>query len=362
MTEAAVKLFSWLSCETECPSTSTNDVHCVILCGSAVLDTVRLAVSAAVRTSSSSLSSPTVRTVPLIITGGIGHSTSFLLDALQRTFPQDISLCSSMEGKSEAELLARVALPQVVQEQRIEGLEIQIHVLPDGLALLGTQLRNDQHASSSSCSSHSAVLHVFLETESTNCGDNAAKTVAYLHQALSSHCPVASSNNNLDDILDQSSPPQSLRVVLLQDPTMMRRSLLSFHHEWDKQVQHWQLPQPPHGPVVVDHNGKSIFQLVEPHWTPLTVLAASFETLRALCVVLDEQNVVMKEDDTAAIRLLDLLLGEVPRLRNDRDGYGPNGKQFIAACDVPRDIEEAARTLCAIAPLISHTSQRSRIV
>ncbi|MFD2245711.1 hypothetical protein [Pontibacter ruber] len=31
-------------------------------------------------------------------------------------------------------------------------------------------------------------------------------------------------------------------------------------------------------------------------------------------------------------------MGEVPRLRNDKNGYGPNGKNFIVAVDIPADV------------------------
>ncbi|MCF0260384.1 MAG: hypothetical protein HUJ54_11050, partial [Erysipelotrichaceae bacterium] len=36
-----------------------------------------------------------------------------------------------------------------------------------------------------------------------------------------------------------------------------------------------------------------------------------------------------------------LLCGEIPRLRNDAEGYGPNGAGFIAAVEIPDEIEEA---------------------
>ena len=40
-------------------------------------------------------------------------------------------------------------------------------------------------------------------------------------------------------------------------------------------------------------------------------------------------------------RYLSLLLGEIPRLRDDENGYGPVGRGFIAHVDIPREIEEA---------------------
>ena len=40
-----------------------------------------------------------------------------------------------------------------------------------------------------------------------------------------------------------------------------------------------------------------------------------------------------------------LLLGEIARLRDDEQGYGPKGKNFIAHEDIPDPVEEAFRTL-----------------
>lgn len=40
-------------------------------------------------------------------------------------------------------------------------------------------------------------------------------------------------------------------------------------------------------------------------------------------------------------RYIDLLMGEIPRLRDDADGYGPNGRGFIAHVDIPPEVEAA---------------------
>ena len=39
-------------------------------------------------------------------------------------------------------------------------------------------------------------------------------------------------------------------------------------------------------------------------------------------------------------RFLDLLLGEIPRLKDDGNGYGPRGRGFIPHVDVPQEILE----------------------
>ena len=40
-------------------------------------------------------------------------------------------------------------------------------------------------------------------------------------------------------------------------------------------------------------------------------------------------------------RYISLLMGEIPRLRDDIDGYGPLGKNYIAHVDLPSSVEVA---------------------
>ena len=49
-------------------------------------------------------------------------------------------------------------------------------------------------------------------------------------------------------------------------------------------------------------------------------------------------------------RYVSLLMGEIPRLRDDAAGYGPRGRDYIAHVDVPADVECAFRTLLAAYP------------
>lgn len=44
-------------------------------------------------------------------------------------------------------------------------------------------------------------------------------------------------------------------------------------------------------------------------------------------------------------RYLSLLLGELPRLRDDESGYGPSGKDFIVHVHFPDDVMAAWRSL-----------------
>ena len=51
-----------------------------------------------------------------------------------------------------------------------------------------------------------------------------------------------------------------------------------------------------------------------------------------------------------AARYVSLLMGEIPRLRDDADGYGPRGKGFIAHVDVPEAVLAAYEWLKARHP------------
>lgn len=45
-------------------------------------------------------------------------------------------------------------------------------------------------------------------------------------------------------------------------------------------------------------------------------------------------------------RYISLLMGEIPRLSDNKDGYGPKGKDFIAHVDIPEDVKNAFSELC----------------
>jgi len=40
-------------------------------------------------------------------------------------------------------------------------------------------------------------------------------------------------------------------------------------------------------------------------------------------------------------RYISLLMGEIPRLTDNEEGYGPLGKNYIVHVDIPQDVEEA---------------------
>ena len=124
---------------------------------------------------------------------------------------------------------------------------------------------------------------ILVENKSTNCGDNAFKAIALLDQLNIKY----------------------RALLLIQDPTMQLRTYASFLKYTEN--QHVQiLNYAPFVPVV-DHNLKLINKDINGIW--------------------NEQ------------RYLELIMGEIPRLKDDVNGYGPCGKKYIAHVDMPQQIE-----------------------
>ena len=49
-------------------------------------------------------------------------------------------------------------------------------------------------------------------------------------------------------------------------------------------------------------------------------------------------------------RYISLLMGEIPRLADDENGYGPKGKAFIAHVEIPVEVKKAFHELQKIYP------------
>lgn len=133
-----------------------------------------------------------------------------------------------------------------------------------------------------------------LETRSTNCGNN----ITYLLELLESKGITAES------------------FLLMQDATMMRRMVAGLRF----------------------------------HRPDATVLAYATYVAR----VVADSGRLSYEDEPLGMwgieRYRTLLMGEVPRLRDDASGYGPKGAGWIAHVDIPRDVEDAFARLRAAHP------------
>lgn len=230
-------------------ATSNPIAHCepqlLILLGNAILPVAERAFTA--------LAQGAVEKI--LIAGGIGHSTDLLYQAV-KDHPHYHVIATL--GRSEAAILHDIAV--------------------QFFAILPEQL--------------------LLETESTNCGDNATQARRVLEQAGES----------------------AARIVLTQDPLMQRRTDASFRQVWEGSPEVQFINWPTLIPQVEQRDGGLYYR---------------------------------REEDASLWswpRFASLLLGEIPRLRNGPQGYGPLGKGFIAAVEIPRQVEEA---YARILPLLS---------
>lgn len=228
----------WLARQDDGALTSPADV--VVLCGSAVLATLDLVAQVV----------STGLAPQVLITGGVGHSTRHLLDAVAR---QPAYADVATGGRSEAAILADL---------------LHLH--------------------------HGVPYEVMvLEGQARNCGENAAFSLALL------------------DLRRVRS------VLLVQDPTMQRRT----HASFDRVLR----------------------ELAEP------VVVQS----RAPFVPVLTGDAVLGPDGSAVWsleRFTGLVLGEVRRLYDTVDGYGPSGADFIDHVEVPVDVLSAYERLVARHP------------
>lgn len=188
--------------------------------------------------------------IPLLLSGGMGHSTELLKTALQ-------AMQVSSDATSEAQLLADAAV-------QLSGIKAE---------------------------------QLMIEDQSRNCGENAA----FSRRSLLTRELAAR------------------RILVIQDPLMQRRTSETFRHEWLRQGQQADFIS---WPVFVP-------QLVLQDGQPVIAGAASQQGVWALD------------------RYISMVLGEVRRLRDDKEGYGPLGLGFIGHVDVPRAVEHAWQRLMA---------------
>lgn len=233
----------------------------------------------------------------VLVSGGIGHSTSYLVAALAHN-PATCTV-TSLPGTTEADMLADV-ITSVCGVPR---------------------------------------TRVLLESLSTNCGQNAEFSREVLRKLS----------------------PNPRRILLIQDPTMQRRSRASFERWW----------QDADGPVVIDSwspfvprislrltTGSDSSSCVECY------LEGALQPVEASlhCDGLSPSDMhsptcasLLTEASPlggawSAPRLLGLLLGELPRLRDGEGGYGPRGRGFIAHVDIPASVEDAWAAAAAAFP------------
>ncbi|KAJ8109305.1 hypothetical protein OPT61_g7553 [Boeremia exigua] len=206
-------------------------------------------------------------TKTLVLCGGIGHSTEPIYAAVAK-HPRFNEIAAEVRGLPEAQVLHAIF-------KRFYASQ-----LPDYLA-----------------------PQILLEDCSVTCATNAVETRKLLE------------NHGLDG-LDS--------VVIIQDPTMVRRTLECFKKVYED------APNPPR------FKGCPIF-------VPLVKSDADGQ------LVFEAPNIA-QEQMWPMDRYLELVMGEIPRMRDDRNGYGPQGKSLIPHVNIPAKVEQAYNQLCYAIP------------
>ena len=133
---------------------------------------------------------------------------------------------------------------------------------------------------------------IIIESKSTNCGSNAYESLRILKKK--GHIPES--------------------IILIQDPTMQLRSHASFLKEWVEE--------------------KTLIISFSPFIPQLQVSENCYEFVNK------DINGLWNKD-----RFIDLIMGEIPRLRDDVNGYGPKGKGFISHVDIPEEVHASYERL-----------------
>lgn len=228
---------------------------CIVLAGNAVIPTIDAACELAA-----------ARNIPLLISGGIGHSTPFLYAAIARHSRYNKVRTT---GRTEAAIIGDIAR--------------QFWKIP--------------------------AEKLLLEERSTNCGENARFSWALIGE------------HSVD----------VKTLVVAQDPTMQRRTMATFAR------------------LLADINGK--------------VRCVSYPGLTSR---LDNGSHGLsfqpkREGLWPIERYLSLIPGELARLRDDEQGYGPNGRGFIAHVDMPEEITRAWEVMQADETLMPTLRARALI-
>lgn len=304
----------------------------IILCGSAILHTATTVFSALphlaallakqARTDthdqfhSSSSPSPHLSSPPqhltLIICGGIGHSTSFLYNAVSVHPVYNILHNDIISQKlSEADVFLLIG-------KRFWNLDGVVERY--GIKLL-------------------------VDRVSTNCGANAVEARKLLdhdqhvrkRKQEEDQMGIVVESVVGGDVTDKSEGDDGTTFLIVQDPTMSLRTKHCF-------IKTFLLDTP-------SFTSKDVEFIAFPTFTPsLEYIPTSNPTPTSNRVDHDDKKETQLYYSTPNIdpiglwpipRFLDLLLGEIPRLRNDEKGYGPNGMGFIGAVEISLEVEEA---------------------
>ncbi|MCJ1300642.1 hypothetical protein MMC08_003439 [Hypocenomyce scalaris] len=220
----------------------------------------------------------------VLCVSAIFHCADTVFSALQarHALAQTLVLCGGI-GHSTPFLYETVAMHPVYAD-----LHSEIEGLPEAGVI---QKIFERHYDAAAI--RKAGCTVLIEDQSTNCGANAMET---------------------RKLLTARGMEMPRTFIVVQDPTMARRTIASFEKAYSD------LESPP-------------AFLSCPAFVPAVQIGSQG---LAYSVPGIQHSALW-----AIPRFLDLIAGEIPRLRDDDLGYGPKGKGFIVHVDIPEDVEEA---------------------
>ncbi|KAF2120780.1 hypothetical protein BDV96DRAFT_595192 [Lophiotrema nucula] len=200
-------------------------------------------------------------TKTVVLCGGIGHSTKHIYNAVGH-HPKFVSIAEDIKGLPESQVLLRIY--------------------------------NDFYSSRTK----ENEPRMLVEDRSVTCHTNASEARKLLK------------SNKMYDLKN---------VIIVQDPTMVRRTVACFEKVYEDQ------PNPP-------------------RFAGCPIFVPQVEAGK------DNQPVykdppVEKENMWPMDRFLELVMGEIPRMRDDANGYGPNGNGSIVHVDIPDEVEVAWQRL-----------------
>ncbi|WES87545.1 YdcF family protein [Dickeya fangzhongdai] len=226
---------SWLALD-DFPQVKTMNPDLMIIAGHAILPNIFGALTLAKKAD-----------IPVLLSGGIGHSTVLLQQAVKNN---RLTAAIDTADKSEAEMLASIAMS-------VFGI---------------------------------AAEKLFIESASRNCGENA--------------------DFSRELVLDKEIARQE--IILVQDPLMQRRTTETFLFSWNKK-------------------GMDSRFISWPVFTPSLIMIGGEPMITG-----GQMPEVWEIERYTA-----MVLGEVKRLRDDQNGYGPSGTGFIGHVDIPDEITRA---------------------
>lgn len=340
-------------------------VNVIVLCGSSVIETVDLALDiVAPRPQEAAVAAAgghgDLATPPslFVITGGVGHSTSRLIDRVSmRASRQDGEKEGVVSLVPEADIFASLLFDKAADLTFASAVSAPLFMVSDvcgenhfvrPLLTKATIVQSQSDAVETARSMRRQRLRadplpVLLEKESTNCGDNALRTARLLR-----HWWARTSRRHA---APHPSPPGGepperrcrINIQLLQDPTMLRRSALSFSKHMRSLIA-----------SVGEEEGKgAVTDAITIQTVPLVLDEAALSAWLQAWMTRQRRGHCEPADGKSgesaagvcydsAERLVSLVLGEIPRLRDDAEGYGPRGRSFIdSAGDIPANVVES---------------------